>query len=366
VHEKLEAMRKECSSVEELKAKAEHELLQRHFLLSYQKRNVQLHAIDWNQNENSVFELQNGSKISYKEYLLKAYGTKSLQQEMCVVKDQGGAVFLPQHIRLTYSAYESVLLYVNPSIKERLHRIEDCTKLYKNQQSQKENQSEEVVTDFEIDEEAMTTPAYVLQMPNIVICGEEGPIENPVDNFKYSLCRGFLDGTKQLKQWGVVFESNPHDRSKNDERSYRSFVLAWEEYCKKRRVTLLNLFLKKNCNGKYNLMDETLYNETVRRGDEFLVLILPEGIRGSEVKARFTKAVQRPNFPVPVMIQCVQASTCNNYNACLGTFEDIMIKFGNVPYRINPNLPHGTSFIDPNDCWVVGVDVSHVNNKPSV
>jgi len=67
-----------------------------------------------------------------------------------------------------------------------------------------------------------------------------------------------------------------------------------------------------------------------------------------------------------VMVQCIQAATCNSNNACLGTLEDIMIKFGNVPYRINHNLPNGTTFINPNDCWVIGIDVSHVSNKPSV
>ncbi|ETO33529.1 Argonaute-2b [Reticulomyxa filosa] len=415
VNERLELMRQQSRSIEEFRERAERELINRHFLLSYQKRNLQLHSLDWSQSEHSSFELQSGGKISYKDYLQKTYGIKSPKQEMCVVKDKGGAVFLPQHIRLTITSkqsdavYENVLEYVNPSTKERLSRIEDFVQQISQHHSSKaeankksrnknkakdqsksnsinseeeeeeeegknsnvridvDNESDKLDIDFEIEEESMTTPAYVLQMPKIIIYSDEGPIENPVDNFKYSLCRGFLDGTKQLRQWGVVFESNPRDRTKNDEKSYQSFVYAWEEYCKKRRFDFeTGPILCPQPRPVSDLMDESFYNDTVRRGDEFLVLILPEGIRGSEVKARFTKAVQKPNFPVPVMVQCIQAATCNNNNACLGTFEDIMIKFGNVPYRINPCLPHGATFINPNDCWVVGVDVSHVVNKPSV
>merc|ERR1712233_115432 len=66
-----------------------------------------------------------------------------------------------------------------------------------------------------------------------------------------------------------------------------------------------------------------------------------------------------------IIIQCIQNGTCRKLNACLGTFEDIMIKFGNVPYIIDPILP-STNNINPDLSWVWGIDVSHVRDKPSV
>lgn len=67
-----------------------------------------------------------------------------------------------------------------------------------------------------------------------------------------------------------------------------------------------------------------------------------------------------------IIIQCIQQQTCRKMNACLGTFEDIMIKFGNIPYMIDPVLPNKSENIDVDSCWCWGVDVSHVRDKPSV
>ena len=44
-----------------------------------------------------------------------------------------------------------------------------------------------------------------------------------------------------------------------------------------------------------------------------------------------------------------------------------MIKFGNIPYIIDPLLPNGNNNnIDIDLTWVWGIDVSHVRDKPSV
>merc|ERR1719189_1717971 len=84
---------------------------------------------------------------------------------------------------------------------------------------------------------------------------------------------------------------------------------------------------------------------------------------GSEMKAKFTKLVQSK---MKVEVQCLFNATCRKLNACLGTFEDIMIKFGNVPYCIDPLLPSHDRYINIESCWVWGIDVSHVRDKPSV
>ena len=108
--------------------------------------------------------------------------------------------------------------------------------------------------------------------------------------------------------------------------------------------------------------EELVQHKIVQEGDEFLVLILPDGMAGSEMKAKFTKIVQQN---MKVEVQCLFNATCRKLNACLGTFEDIMIKFGNVPYMIDPGLA-ASSPIKPDSCWTWGVDVSHVRDKPSV
>ena len=93
LHDRLVLMRRQCSNENEFRIRAEKELKKRHFLLSYNKRNLQIFDIDWDQTENSLFELQTGGKISYKQYLQNTYHIKSPKREMCVIKDKGGAAF---------------------------------------------------------------------------------------------------------------------------------------------------------------------------------------------------------------------------------------------------------------------------------
>jgi len=375
----------------EYRRKVERDCKKRHFLLSYNKRNLQICSIDWDQNESSMFSLGTGGKISYKEYLQRQYGIKSTRKECCVVLDKSGAVFLPQHIRLTITSkqsdaiYDEVLNFVNPRTDERLHRIENFVqhinmqkglgyKLGKKANDDKKTDST-LDMDFEIEEESLNTPAIVLTMPHISICGEHGPTPGqPVDDFKYFQTRGFLNDVRQLRHWGIVYEDPRHLKA------FESFFHAYEQYIKKRHFdrwqgpicppTPRPINYSKS---KIDLLsDDVSYRDMVNAKiidpqDELLVLILPDGMRGSEMKAKFTKLVQsREGCNKAILIQCIQNGTCRKLNACLGTFEDIMIKFGNVPYTIDPLLPSGDKYIDTESCWVWGVDVSHVRDKPSV
>merc|ERR1712154_156698 len=173
---------------DEFRYKIEKECKKRHFLLSYNKRNLQISSIDWSQSESSLFSLGTGGKISFKEYLYRQYGIKSPKKEMCVILDKSGAVFLPQHIRLTITSkqsdaiYDEVLNFVNPRTDERLNRIENFVQHINTQKgigygikSNNNNKEESLLQldmDFEIEEESLNTPAIVLTMPNIIIYGE--------------------------------------------------------------------------------------------------------------------------------------------------------------------------------------------------
>jgi len=293
--------------------------------------------------------------------------------------DKSGAVFLPQHIRLTTTSkqsdaiYDEVLNFVNPRTDERLNRIENFVqqinvrKASPTNKGDSEDQIQPIINmDFEIDEESLNTPAIVLTMPNIVIMGDKGPLRpQPVDDFKYFQTRGFLGEVRQLKRWSIVFEAPRY------EKCFESFASAYGQYIKKRhfdprRGPICPPTARPIYDAQLDLRsatyEELVQHKIVQPGDEFLVLILPDGMAGSEMKAKFTKLVQAN---MKVEVQCIFNATCRKLNACLGTFEDIMIKFGNVPYKIDPGLSVDSP-IKIDSCWTMGVDVSHVRDKPSV
>merc|ERR1712228_82960 len=70
LHEKIKLIKQTFEhktsreSEEDWKYKIEKECKKRHFLLSYNKRNLQISSIDWKQNESSSFSLGTGGKIS--------------------------------------------------------------------------------------------------------------------------------------------------------------------------------------------------------------------------------------------------------------------------------------------------------------
>ena len=161
--------------------------------------------------------------------------------------------------------------------------------------------------DFEIEEESLNTPAIVLKMPNIIIRGENGPMKaQPVDDFKYFQTRGFLKDVKQLKTWGIVYEYPKY------EKAYSSFFAAYEQYIKKRhfdrfRGPILTPTPRplNSCtfNDILSLSIESIESSSsfLNRDDQLLVLILPDGIRGSELKAKFTKLIQSQNILIVIL-----------------------------------------------------------------
>jgi hypothetical protein len=94
-------------------------------------------------------------------------------------------------------------------------------------------------------------------------------------------------------------------------------------------------------------------------------MIIDDSMSGSATKARFTRFIQKK---APIPVQFIKASTCSKGrgSAALGAFDDIMAKAGNVLFRCQPQLPFTVAGFDLNTAWMIGVDVSHNGDKPSV
>ena len=99
-----------------------------------------------------------------------------------------------------------------------------------------------------------------------------------------------------------------------------------------------------------------------------MFVILPDGTEGSEIKARFTKAVQTQKLAgnKGCLVQCILTRNAFNKNAALGAFEDALAKCGNVLYELVPIIPKGSPYENKlNKIWTIGLDVSHNKEKPS-
>ena len=96
--------------------------------MKYNTRSMRIDSIDWTQNENSKFHLKTGAEVSYKDYLNEFYGVASRSHERCVIYDNRGSAYLPQHMKLTMRSdecddYGEVLQTVSAPIGDRLHSI---------------------------------------------------------------------------------------------------------------------------------------------------------------------------------------------------------------------------------------------------
>eukprot|EP01084_Bolivina_argentea_P073932 134126_1 len=75
---------------------------------------------------------------------------------------------------------------------------------------------------------------------------------------------------------------------------------------------------------------------------QLIFLCLPDGKRGSEIKTRFTKALQMQSKNNGCQIQAMSESTIfmrKARDAILGALEQAMGKCGNILYQITPAIP---------------------------
>ena len=74
-------------------------------ILSYNKRVIEMDSIVCTENENTTFPKRdsNGNEVqvSYKDHIRERFNVQVLYKELCVIKDRGGAAFLPQFINIT-------------------------------------------------------------------------------------------------------------------------------------------------------------------------------------------------------------------------------------------------------------------------
>jgi len=109
---------------------------------------------------------------------------------------------------------------------------------------------------------------------------------------------------------------------------------------------------------------ERQYQETLSKGDQLLLIILPAKI-ASQVKTYFTKAVQYSKHPRPPQLQFILAENCYNKNAALAAISNALTKIGNVLYQLVE--PYPNAYGPLSNAWAVGLDVTHSGKrKPSI
>jgi len=403
------------------------------FIMRYNNQSIRIETIDFDENENATFECgAEKLKISYKKYVENKYGMKCGKKEVCVLKDRRGSAFLPQLAYLTMRSdecadvYEHVLEVTNQPIHVRLQRIDSLVthlnasedkavkerqklELDKKKKAKADAQSpqqeaakqqpakpspspnaagdddddkkDEEETEmklpqkslnvaFKINPSSIQTDALRLHYPDFIYKAF-GNGRNLVDkrvNMGDGITWGGREGTKgflgevhQIKQWCIV----------GDERSIDQVYGHWEAYCGMRGFDRRNgpILEPEAVTIDYRRGDEA-YVDIGRKGYQLILLVLPSGEFGSEVKARFTKAVQSQRMigskKKGALVQCIRSENARNKNAVLGAFEDSMAKIGNIMYRVVPHLSADSVYakaLAAGKIWTIGLDVSHTTAK---
>jgi len=118
--------------------------------------------------------------------------------------------------------------------------------------------------------------------------------------------------------------------------------------------------------------DPKSFSQVAKGKYQLIFVCLPDDKFGSEVKTRFTKALQSCNSVknAGCHLQCIQQSTVfmqRSKDAILGAFEQMMGKFGNILYKITPSIPPQSPYMKKLDrIWTIGIDISHGGNVKGI
>jgi len=374
LHEQMLKLKSACTEEKDFKIKAERTFVGKFFILDYSRRSMCISSIDWNQNE--ISPLGEDNPLTYRNYLKQRYNINSPLREMCVVKTRDGACFLPQHMRLTVVSdeckdmYESAMNKINCPIHIRMNRLDKFVEELNRQRSKKNHTDDgggdvPLRLDFSIESKGKTIPAMLLDQPKILFMTKGGPQAFAVESeFSSSTwgrnCAGYMGKVKPMKKWAVIFDTR--SRFVPD-----AFMDAFSHYCRKRGFDLRKRDQWSPPEFRpVNLDLHQDYPRYIKPQDQFLVICLPDGIKGSEVKVRFSKSAQMGQTSKPVQVQFCLANNVRESTKLFGVLENMAVKFGNVLYRVLPALRED-SVIKPEVSWVGGIDVSHNGaNNPSV
>lgn len=361
----LNDLRKRFPDVSIFHREAEQMFHGKYIVLEYNKKNLRIEKLDWAQTERSTFDTSDGGKISYADYRKQVFNVASPKQEFCVIRDRLGHGYLPQHARMTFRTdmvpdqfRQKLHKMTNPWISKRLQRINQLVGRI-NESADDQNSTEM----FRINPKGIVVNAAEFYPVHLRFQGK-GKVEKATNLDIKKVWRnsgGFLGDVIPIKQWAIL-------HGPRDQRAAQDLANNWRGYLSKRGLDRTGKFSQPELRCIENPKDFASYKKYLKRGDQFVVGILPQDMFGSQMKIHLTRACQFSAVSqAGVLFQGVTTGVCYNRSACFGVFENMNVKIGNVLYEANPNLPNGDKLIDWNNTWVAGIDVAHNGRKkPSV
>jgi len=348
----------------EFQQEVRRQLVGKFFVMTYNSISRKIYEVDFNQDERNTFERNDGAKISYTQYLQSQYGVKSRLKESCVLMDDRGSAYLPQHAHLTIRSDETddikdlLQEYTNPPIEEQLSRVKGLVHVInKNQQDKDDTDKHNNNNDDEkkpqnnghwndgrkrkdmlkyglrINERSVLTEAICLSYPKITIMAfgnNEKTTSIHPEEFKWGGregTKGFLGSVRAIKRWVIVA---------NNIGPIHEVESIYNAYTKMRSFQSHNLPIERPEHMVINFDDQQSYKQLAKGKWQLIFLCLPEGKYGSVVKTRATKALQSQHLVKNsgCLLQCMMTSTIydrkKSKDSILGALEQAMGKYGNI------------------------------------
>jgi len=345
------------------------------YVLYGNRRNITINEIDWNSNEQTVIT---GKNISVGDYLQTTYSddVKEVYESPCTFKRLVGSdeYFLPQFVRMTAKSSDSPMNYgkaLELMSKSPVHRMKEiqnvCNNINNAIRTSEKLSGRVIIADRQatVDMIHLSNPLFMVQskrgsnmeqfapteMPGAWGRNAGGPIRDP------KIASG---PAIALTQWKIVYFQNMRNHAE-------ALVKHVEAYRGMRKLNQSGLLGNPTLVQVYfqgDMKEEKHYQETVSKGDQLLLIILPPKI-ASMVKTYFTKAVHYTKHPQPPQLQFILSENCFNKNAALAGIANSLAKIGNVMYQLVE--PYNHAYGPLSDAWVVGLDVAHNGQqKPSI
>jgi len=339
------------------------------------RRSIMINEIDWNSNEKTMIT---GKNVSVGDYLLSNYSddVKQVHESPCTFKRLVGSdeYFLPQFVKMTAKSSDSPMNYgkalelMSKSPVDRMKEIQSvCNNISSAIKNNEKLSGRVVIADRQatVDMIHLANPLFMVQnkrgsnmekfaptdLPGAWGRNAGGPIRDP------KIAGG---PAIPLKQWKIVYFQN----MENHAQQLLKHVEAYRGMRKLDQHGLLGNPTLVQVHFQGEMKEAKHYQETVSRGDQLLLIILPPKI-ASMVKTYFTKAVHYTSHPQPPQLQFIISENCFNKNAALAAIANSLAKIGNVMYQLVE--PYNRAYGLLSDAWVVGLDVAHNGQqKPSI
>lgn len=352
-------------------AEAKERLLNRKAYAEYGNgRSMWIKQIRFDLNEKTMVEI-GGKPTSIQDYFSRRYGVRVEDEPFLIMSsDRPGddAYFPPSLFRLSARSSDAPQNYgqcLEHTALSPSKRLEPALRLL--DRLRDALQALPLKESVEIAPAPLETPLFYLQNPIFRVTSKSGTGETKFNPSEMPGAWGRSTGgpynyndSVKLKSWSIVYDRNMEAQAKG--------VMAYaESYAGMRRLDLPTPNLRP-VEFVTSVDREETYERFCKEEQQVIVFIIPDGTTGSVQKAMMTKAVQysvekNPHKPAP-QLQSILSSNCGNKNAVLGMMANILLKCGNVLYKMD--LPPSVKSL-AKSTWAFGVDIAHNGrDKPSV